>query len=140
MVSLLVAQVNLVFQTALIALIGVAVLFMRRKKILFHAQIMLAAVVLNVVSFLAVMAPSMGSLNVQVSASSAVAMLHGSIGVLALILGVCVVGLWLAGTLTNASAPRCYGSLNKKLMSATLFMWVTSLVFGYVLYALLFMK
>jgi hypothetical protein len=33
---------------------------------------------------------------------------------------------------------RCYGALNKKLMWAVLFLWLASLILGFLLYTILF--
>jgi uncharacterized membrane protein YozB (DUF420 family) len=140
MVSLLVAQVNLAFQTAVFALLAVGVLFMRKRKVKAHAQIMLAAVVLNIVSFMAVMASAFR--NVSAGATSApflLALVHGSVGGLALLLSVWVVGGWLLSPLIVVPVKmRCYGGLNKKLMWAVLFLWLASLILGLLLYATLY--
>ena len=140
MVSLLVAQVNLAFQTAVFALLAVGILFMRKRKVKAHAQIMLAAVVLNIVSFMAVMAPALRGVSAGVTGASAIlAMVHGSVGGLALLLSVWVVGLWLLSPLMVVPVKmRCYGALNKKLMWAVLFLWLASLILGFLLYAILY--
>ena len=139
MVSLLVAQINLAFQVAVFALLAGGFAFTRRRKTKAHAQVMLAAAVLNIVSFIAVMAPALSSVGVGVSSS--LAMLHGAVGGLTLLLSVWVVGVWLTTPLTNVPARlRCYGSLNKKLMAAALVTWLVSLILGFLLYANLFLK
>jgi len=142
MVSLLVAQVNLAFQTGLLVLLAVSSLFIRKRKINAHAQIMLAAVVLNIVSFIAVMSSALTKVTVAVTAASSVlAMLHGSIGGLALLLSVWVVGVWLLSPLMVVPAKvRCYTALNKKLMSAVVLLWFASLALGLLLYATLHAK
>jgi uncharacterized membrane protein YozB (DUF420 family) len=140
MVSLLVAQVNLAFQTAVFALLAIGMLFMRKRKVKAHAQIMLAAVVLNIVSLTAVMAPALRNVSVGVAgASSILAIVHVSVGGLALVLSVWVVGIWLLAPLIVVPVRmRCYGALNKKLMRAVLFLWLASLIFGFLLYAMLY--
>ena len=139
MVSLLVAQINLVFQAAVLALLAGGFAFTRRRKTKNHAQIMLAAAVLNIVSFLAVMAPAVPS--ITAGGTSFLAMLHGSIGGLTLLLSVWVLGVWLVTPLMNVPARfRCYGALNKKIMSVILAVWLVSLVMGFLLYAALYLK
>ncbi len=139
MVSLLVAQVNLAFQVAVFVLLAVGSLFMRKQKVKAHAQVMLAAVVLNIVSFIAVMAPALRNVTAAVTgASSMLAMLHGAIGGLALLLSVWVVGVWLMSPLMVVPVKmRCSGVLNRRIMSAVLFLWLASLILGFVLYATL---
>lgn len=138
MTSLLVAQVNLAFQTAIFALLAVGFLFMHKRKIKAHAQIMLAAVVLNIVSFMAVMAPQFRNFTAALNvASSSLVMVHGFIGGLTLLLSVWVVGVWLMTPLMNVPAKmRCFGSLNKKLMLAVLTLWLASLILGFLIYAI----
>ena len=140
MVSLLVAQVNLAFQTSLFILLAIGFLLGRKRKIKVHAQLMLAAVVLNLASFFAIMAPAMSMVIRQASSSLvALGMLHGAVGAVALLLGLWVVGSWLLSPLMTAPVKaRCYSTLNKKLMWAVLFSWLASLVLGYLLYMTLY--
>lgn len=140
MVSLLTAQVNLAFQTAVFLSLVAGLLLIRRRKIKAHAQVMLAAVVLNIVSFMAIMAPALQSIHMDDSSTSALlAMVHGSIGAVALLLSIWVVGVWLMSPLMVVPAKmRCYGSLNKKLMVVVLSLWFASLILGFLLYAVLY--
>jgi uncharacterized membrane protein YozB (DUF420 family) len=140
MVSLLVAQVNLAFQTAVFVLVVVGFLFIRKHKNKAHAQIMLATVVLNIVSFMAVMAPNFRNLSSAVTgATSTFAMVHASVGALAMLLSVWVIGIWLMSPLIVVSVRmRCYSALNKKLMLAVVSFWFASLFLGFLLYAILY--
>jgi uncharacterized membrane protein YozB (DUF420 family) len=142
MVSLLVAQVNLIFQAAVFVLLVIGFMIVRKRKIKSHAQVMLAAVVLNLVSFMAIMAPATRSVASGDSGDPAfIAIAHGTIGAIALLLGIWVVGIWLMRPLMAVPARlQCYGALNKKLMLAVLFLWFTSLILGFVLYASLYAK
>lgn len=139
MVSLLAAQVNLAFQIAVFASLAVGLLLIRRRKIKAHAQVMLAAVVLNVVSFMAIMAPAMQSLKMgSLNVSAMLAAVHGFVGGAALLLSIWVVGVWLMSPLMVVPARmRCYGSMSKKLMVAVLSLWLSSLILGFLLYAAL---
>ena len=140
MVSLLAAQVNLAFQTAVFASLAIGILFTRKRKIKAHAQIMLAAVVLNLAAFMAVMAPELRTFNFAgTGVSSLIAIVHGFFGSLALVLSIWVVGVWLMGPLMDVPVKiRCYGSLNRKLMRAAVSLWLVSLILGFLLYALLY--
>lgn len=134
--SLLLAQVNLAFQAAVFILLVVGFLFVRRKKIRAHAQIMLAAVVLTIVSFLGIMAPSL--MNISSSAKGTpliLAMIHGTIGGLVLLLSLWVVGVWLMSPFMVVPIKiRCNSAFNKRLMSTIIFLWLASLILGVVLY------
>ena len=136
MVSLLVAQVNLLFQVTIFLLLLAGVLFERRKNVRVHGQLMLAAAVLNVTSFLAVMGPSWSSLWAEASGRvQVVALAHGVLGGLALLLSFWLVGSWLSSPLlAQPLQTRCYSALNKKIMWAVLFLWLTSLAVGFYLF------
>jgi hypothetical protein len=131
--------VDLVFQISIFAVLGVGMFVERKRKIKWHAQLVLAAVVLNIVSFLAVMGPAWD--NVGESAAGTlglVAMGHVGLGGLAFLLSFWLIGSWLLSPLMAATQVkiRCYGSLNKKLMWAVLLMWLASLILGILLYAM----
>lgn len=134
--SLLLAQVNLAFQAAVFILLVVGFLFVRRKKIRAHAQIMLAAVVLTIVSFLGIMAPSLMSISSSAKGTPLIlAMIHGTIGGLVLLLSLWVVGVWLMSPFMVVPIKiRCNSAFNKRLMSTIIFLWLASLILGVVLY------
>ena len=89
-------EIDLVFQASIFALIAVGMLVERKHKIKLHAQVMLAAVVLNVVSFLAVMGPAWGNVGeVAGNVLGVVALSHVSSGGLALFLRLLV--KWVPG-------------------------------------------
>jgi hypothetical protein len=132
-------EIDLVLQASIFALIVIGMLIERKHKIKLHAQVMLAAVVLNVVSFLAVMGPAWDNIGEGAGgALSVVALGHVSSGGLALLLSFWLVGSWLlTPLLAQPLQIRCYGALNKKLMWAVLLLWFTSLILGFFLFALI---
>lgn len=80
-------QIDLVFQITIFAVLAVGMIVERKREIKAHAQLMLAAFVLNIISFVAVMGPAWD--NVGEGASSTmglIAMGHVSSGGLALLL------------------------------------------------------
>jgi hypothetical protein len=138
MVSLLVAQVDLVFQVAIFALLALGMLFERMHKPKIHSQLMVAAVVLNVTSLLAVMGPAWSRVSITTSGTlGAVTYAHISLGGLALLLSFWVVGSWLLSPLLSRPMQKpCYSALNKKVMWAVLFLWLASLLVGLFLFAM----
>ena len=58
MVAFFAAQVDLILQVSIFVFLTVGLLFERKRKIKTHARLMLAAVVLNLISFFAFMAPA----------------------------------------------------------------------------------
>jgi len=97
---------------------------------------MLAAVVLNIVSLLAVMGPAWNNVGEGDSdIMGIVAIGHVSSGGLALLLSFFVIGSWLLmPLLVKPLKISCYGSLNKKFMWAILLLWLVSLILGFLLY------
>ena len=138
MVSLLVAQVDLCFQIAIFALLALGMTFKRIHKPKTHSQLMLAAVVLNIVSLLAVMGPAWSQIGITNSGTlGAITLLHISLGGLALLFSFWVVGSWLLSPLfAQPMQTQCYGSLNKKVMWAVLVLWLASLIVGLFLFAM----
>ena len=129
-------QVDFVFQASIFAVLAVGLLVLHKRKIKAHAQLMLAAVLLNLVSFVAVMGPAFD--NVGEGGSSVlgtVAMGHVGTGALALLLSFWIVGAWLLSPLLMKPLRiSCYGALNKRVMWAILLLWATSLILGFFLY------
>ena len=132
-------EVDLFFQASIFAVLAVGMLFERKHKTQLHAQLMLSAVVLNIVSFLAVMGPALHSVREGVSGPLGfVAVGHVSLGGLAFLLSFWVVGSWLVSPLLAQPLKiRCYGSFNKKVMWAIMISWLASLLLGFFLYAML---
>jgi hypothetical protein len=108
----------------------------RKRKTKAHAQLMLAAVVLNLASFVVVMGPAWDNVGEGTSNSlGLIAMGHVGFGALAFLLSFWLVGVWLVSPwLAKPLKIYCYGNLNKKLMWAVLILWFTSLFLGAFLY------
>lgn len=58
MVSFFAAQVDLILQVSIFVFLIVGFVVQRKRKIKTHARLMLAAVVLNLISFFVIMAPA----------------------------------------------------------------------------------
>ncbi len=136
MVSFFAAQVDLVLQISIFVFLIVGFAVERKRKVKAHANLMLAAVVLNLISFVAIMAPAwdnvgeggMGSL-------STIGMLHVTFGGLTMLASLWVLGTWLVPTfLLQNSKLRCYGKFNKRIMWVVLSLWLVSLIMGFALY------
>ena len=141
MVSLLVAQVNLVLQVVVFVLLVSGLFFGRKHQVKYHAQFVLSAIVLNLVSFIAVMAPSMRNSNLWGTSLSFLSIAHGFFGASASLLSVWVIGVWLFSPLVSVPAQlRCDSALSKKLMTAAISLWLASLILGFILFASLHSK
>jgi hypothetical protein len=136
MVSVFVAQIDLALQITILALLVAGLAFMRMRKIKGHAWVMLAAVVLNLVSFAAIMGPAWDNVGEGgAGALSSVALAHVAFGGLAILSSLWVLGTWILPTIFSKNAKAmCYGKFNKRLMVAVTLLWVTALAAGIALF------
>lgn len=138
MVSLFAAQMDLVLQITILVLLIVSLVVMRLKKIKPHALLMLSAVVLNLVSFGAIMAPAFDDIGEGgLGTISTVAILHVTIGGLTILSSFWVLGTWLIPSVLSPKT-RCYGKFNKRLMTAVTVLWIAALVAGIVLFLMVY--
>jgi hypothetical protein len=131
---------DLFLQVSILCVLAVSVVLERKKKMRLHGSTMIAAVVLNIVSFIVVMGPAWDNFGEGgTGAMGTVAMAHVATGGLAFLLSIWLAGSWfLSATFLQAATPkfmRCYGQ--KIPMWITLVLWVTSLVLGITLYMML---
>jgi hypothetical protein len=131
------ALFDLALQVSVLVVLAASMVLERKKKMRLHGHTMVAAVVLNIVSFVAVMGPAWDSVGEGGTGTMGmVALAHVGTGALAFLLSIWIAGSWfLQLTVLQANTPkfmRCYGQ--KIPMWATLVLWVASLVFGIVLF------
>jgi uncharacterized membrane protein YozB (DUF420 family) len=134
--SVTIPQINLAFQIIIIALVLGSLALRRKHKLFFHGLTMLVAVILNVVSFLLVMLPSLLGLQIirvqPTHIVSLVTLAHGTLGLIAMILGIWLVGSWHL----QSSIQGC--SRKKKMMRLTRALWLIALFLGVLLYMYLY--
>ncbi len=138
MSSVFIAQIDLFLQGTILVLLVVSLAAMRMRKIKVHAWVMLTAVVLNLLSFVAIMAPAWDAVGEGgAGALSSLAMFHVGFGSLAMLSSFWVLGTWIVPTIFNSNAKMsCYGKFNKRLMVAVTILWIAALVAGFVLYSM----
>jgi hypothetical protein len=129
--------VDLFLQISVLTLLVVSMLLAHKKKMKLHGNMMIAAVALNIISFVAVMGPAWDNVGEGGSGSiGPIAMAHVTTGGLAFLLSIWLAGSWiLSTTILQAATPsfmRCYSQ--KIPMWITLLLWTTSLFLGIVLY------
>ena len=136
MVSFFTAQVDLILQVSIFSFLAVGLVVQRKRKIKTHARLMLAAVVLNLISFIAIMAPAWDNVGEGgAGVLSTVGMLHVAFGGLTMLSSFWVLGTWLVPTLLLQSDKLgCYGQLNKRIMTAVTVLWLTALTAGFILF------
>jgi uncharacterized membrane protein YozB (DUF420 family) len=129
------AFANLVIQIIVILLISASLWLKRKKKFVWHGNVMLVAVLITGVLVVSHMGPSLIYLLREeipvLDPIALVGLFHGIIGAVAEFLGI-----WLVGTWAYVQEDIKYCIQRKKLMRAILVFWVLSLGVG-VLYYLL---
>jgi uncharacterized membrane protein YozB (DUF420 family) len=129
----LAATITLAVQIVILILLLGGYSLKRMKKFRQHGMTMLVAVVLHIITILAVMLPSLATVIPLVHSNTStvltiVAPLHGIIGIIAAVLGVWIVTSW------RLRAPVQYCAAKKKLMCLTLTLWLIALFLGILLY------
>ena len=128
------SQLNLILQIVIFIFLMGGLSFKQKGKFIQHGTMMLAAIILNMISFLLVMWPSFRGFDVLSFDSTIkyVAFLHGVLGAIAEVLGVFLVASWGL----RKSVAGC--SQRKSVMRLTLTLWIISLFLGFLIYALLY--
>jgi hypothetical protein len=140
MVAPTLTQFDLILQVSILGLLAASMVLERKKKMRLHGNTVIAAVILNIVSFVAVMGPAWDNVG-EGSAGiiGIVGLAHVATGGLAFLLSIWLAGSWLLSSLfLQSAAPsfmRCYSQ--KIPMLGTLVLWTTSLVLGTVLFVML---
>ncbi len=137
MVSLI-ALSNIMLQIVILAIIIVGLFLKKKHKLFQHGSTMLVAVILNLLSFLLAMGPSLLNLEpvlvVQPTNSLSIAtFVHAFFGTVAEVLGIYVIVSWRL----EKSASRC--AAKKKIMRAVTGQWLVALVSGFVVFILLYL-
>ena len=128
-------QYNLYIQIVFLAVVFMSLVFKRQKNFRLHGITMLVAVVLHLISVLAVMIPSYLSLLPQVSQSTMSApvvtvLVHGVIGILTVALSIWIVASWRLRQSLKYCMPK------KKAMRVNLILWVITIILAILLYAM----
>jgi uncharacterized membrane protein YozB (DUF420 family) len=132
------AQMNLLLQIGIFVVLSISMYTLKRgRHIARHGVLMVSAVVLNFISFLLVMGPSILGLQPFIVARpshvlSIAMVVHASTGTIAEIIGGYLVAVWRF----SASVKTCVR--RKTGMRVTLGVWLIALVSGFLAYALLY--
>jgi hypothetical protein len=128
---------SLVVQIVVLFLLAYGYMLKRKFRYLQHGFVMAAAVVVHLLMVFFLMIPSFVLAVVPdfivispFELTSIVGLIHAILGSLSIVLGIWLVVAWRFNRDFNGCFDR------KKLMTPTLSVWVTALVFGIVLYAI----
>jgi uncharacterized membrane protein YozB (DUF420 family) len=134
MVTPIASTISLVIQIVVLALLIGAYMLKRHNKFRQHGIIMLSAVVLHIISILAVMIPSFALFFAEpilinfADSLVIVTLVHVVAGVVAALLGIWLVGSW---HLKKDITP-CFKK--KRIMDATIILWLLAIGLGIILY------
>jgi hypothetical protein len=100
---------------------------------------MSAAVILNLVAFLAIMAPAFDNIGESIGGTISTAIVHVTIGAFTMLISFWVLGTWLVPSLLLQNPKlRCYGKFNKRLMLALTIMWTVAIILGIILFLMVY--
>jgi uncharacterized membrane protein YozB (DUF420 family) len=128
----LMAQGNLIIQTIVLSLIVFAVVLERKKKFVWHGNVMLVAVVITGLLLVMHMGPAFYNVikeGVSFNGVALFGMAHGILGATAL-----AFGLWLTVVWAYSESKIGFCVMNKKWMMRILALWIIALGFGYAYY------
>ena len=128
------ADINLILQILMFLIIVIGLVYKKKNKFKIHGELMGIAVILHIISFLAVMGPSFNDgYEFFTSATSELGVqttwIHAIPGAIAMILGIILVVAW---ALRPANIAAC--SRRKRIMDITTLLWFISLIFGIATY------
>ena len=133
----LIITANLVIQIVVLFLLAYGYFLKRKLKFRQHGIIMSTALILHLIMAAYVMIPSLVLAVIKeyiipapLAMTSIVSLIHVVLGSIALSLGVWIVASWRF----RKNFQGCFN--RKKCMLKTLTVWVTSLIFGIILYAI----
>lgn len=133
-----IAQMNLLLQIVIFVVLSVSMFTLKRgRHFTRHGILMASAVVLNFISFLVVMGPSILGLQSFIVARpshilSIATVIHASTGTIAEVIGVYLVVSWRLAS----SIQRCVR--RKRWMRVTIVVWLIALGSGFLIYAILY--
>ena len=132
------ADLNLIFQLITFILIIISVVFKMKKKFKTHGQLMGVAIVMHIISFVAIMGPVFftdfkGLVSLVSYPEVQTMWIHLIPGLISIILGTLIVLLWALNP-NNLAACR----KRKRIMDITITLWLTSLIFGLTTYTLFY--
>lgn len=132
------SDLNLILQAVIVALLTFAVFFRLRHSFVRHAVMMGIAIGLHTAAILAIMVPSLlsmdGLLGNLLTRFSLITLTHSAVGSLVEILGVWLIAAWLADT---TRVEKCVK--RKNVMRVTIALWLAELVLGVYIYMMLYL-
>jgi uncharacterized membrane protein YozB (DUF420 family) len=134
---LFLANLNLILQAVIFALLGLALFARYRHNLVRHAVLMGTSIGLHTVAILAIMVPSIlsmdGLLGNLHSSFALLTLTHAGVGSLVEMMGVWLLAAWLTNT---ARVEKCVE--RKNIMRITVALWIAELMLGIYIYMMLY--
>ncbi len=134
---LLISTVTLVIQLVVFVLLLVGFNLKRQKRFRQHGLLMVSAVILHLISVLAVMIPSFEAIVFTTTGLPetiiALSIVHGILGLTTLTLGIWIAASWRFRQGLQFCAPK------KRYMLATFIVWTVAILIGVALYFILYL-
>lgn len=135
----MVAAASLIIQIVVLLLLVVGYFYKRNLRFYLHGAVLAVAVALHLITVFAVMVPSfvLGVIPYYVISQpltmiSLAGVIHGVLGVIAIMLGVYLVAAWAF----RRNVKGCFK--RKNVMRFTIVAWFASLILGFLLYAIFY--
>lgn len=123
--------INIIVQISILLLIGLSLLFKKKRSYVWHGNIMLLAVIMNGLLLISHMGPSLIYLPEEPFFVTVLGIIHAAMGTVAEILG-----LWIAGVWAYGHSETKYCVTKRKIMRKTLILWLVTLGLGFLFYIL----
>lgn len=130
-------DLTLLFQITILVLLVLSMALKYRRKFLQHGVLMSTAMILHIISVVVVMIPSLmnlrGLFENPTTDIALVILSHSLLGSIVLVLGVLLVAAW---AISPRKVTGCFK--RKRIMDATLILWLVALALGIVTYILFY--
>jgi hypothetical protein len=123
---------NIIVQISILLLLGLGLIFKKKRKYIWHGDVMLLAVIINALLLLSHMGPSLIYLPDEPTFVTVLGVIHAGIGMIAEIFGIWIVVKWWA----YGGSEIKYCTTKQSLMRKTLILWVIALGLGLIFYVL----
>lgn len=123
---------NIIVQVSILLLLILGLILKKKRKYIWHGDIMLLAVIINALLLLSHMGPSLIYLPEEPIFVIVLGIIHAGIGIVAELLGAWIVVKWWA----YGGSEIKYCATKRNLMRKILILWVTALGLGLIFYVL----
>jgi uncharacterized membrane protein YozB (DUF420 family) len=123
--------INIIVQISILLLLVLSLVLKKKRRYVWHGNIMLLAVFLNALLLISHMGPSLIYLPNEPLFVTILGIIHAGIGTVAEILGI-----WIAGTWAYGHSETKYCATKRKIMRKTLILWLAALGLGLIFYLL----